>query len=186
MGASGSGHTDPGHAGSGHTHAAPSADGIERRTFLTRLTFLAMAGWLAAAFAGLASIAGRFLLPRAGDDRRWLYVAEVARMPPGGVVPFVTPDGEPVTVARLGAGGGSGDFVALSTTCPHLGCRVHWEAHRSRFFCPCHNGVFDPGGRALSGPPADAGQSLSRHALRVHGGLIYISVSVRPPLGGAA
>ena len=57
-----------GASGSGHTHAAPSAEEIERRTFLTRLTFLAMAGGLAAAFAGLASIAGRFLLPRAGED----------------------------------------------------------------------------------------------------------------------
>ena len=173
-------------AKSGQTRAAPPAGGIDRRTFLTRLSWVFMAGGLAAAFAGLASVAGRSLLPRTGDGRRWLYVAEVARMPPGGAVPFVTPSGEPVTVARVGPGSDSRDFVALSTTCPHLGCRVSWEAHRSRFFCPCHNGVFDPGGRAVSGPPADAGQDLSRFELKVQGGLLYVSAPVRPPLGGAS
>ena len=145
-----------------------------------------MAGGLAAAFSGLAAIAGRFLLPRTRGTSRWLYVAELARMPSGAVVPFVTPSGEPVTVARLAAGAAAGDFVALSTTCPHLGCRVHWEAHRRRFFCPCHSGVFDPNGRAVSGPPAEAGQHLSRYPLQVRNGLLYISVSVQPPLGGAA
>ncbi len=159
---------------------------LGRRTFLRRLTAVVMGVGLTAAFAGLASIAGRFLVPRRRDAGRWLYVAELARMPAGSVVAFVTPNGEPVTVARLGAGADAHDFVALSTTCPHLGCRVHWEAHRQRFFCPCHNGVFDADGRAVSGPPAEAGQDLSRYPLRVENGLLFLSVSVRPRLGEAA
>ena len=47
-------------------------------------------------------------------------------------------------------------FEAYSSTCPHLGCRVHWESEEGNFFCPCHRGVFDERGVGVSGPPADA------------------------------
>ena len=70
------------------------------------------------------------------------------------------------------------DFIALSSTCPHLGCQVHWEAAHDRFFCPCHNGVFDPSGRGLSGPPGEAGLSLPSYNLRVDNGLLFIEVPV--------
>jgi cytochrome b6-f complex iron-sulfur subunit len=41
-------------------------------------------------------------------------------------------------------------FVALSTTCPHLGCTV--EATATGFVCPCHNSHFDQNGALLQGP----------------------------------
>jgi menaquinol-cytochrome c reductase iron-sulfur subunit len=48
----------------------------------------------------------------------------------------------------------SGDAVTvLSSICPHLGCPIGWDAHQSRFACPCHGGVFDPSGRQTAGPP---------------------------------
>jgi hypothetical protein len=53
---------------------------------------------------------------------------------------------------------------------------VHWEGHKNRFFCPCHNGVFSPEGVATEGPPAEAGQRLPSYPLRVDGGLLYIEV----------
>jgi Rieske Fe-S protein len=31
---------------------------------------------------------------------------------------------------------------AFSTVCPHLGCSINLSSDRSRFVCPCHNGVF--------------------------------------------
>ncbi len=74
--------------------------------------------------------------------------------------------------------------MALSSTCPHLGCKVHWEAPENRFFCPCHNGAFDPSGRAIAGPPAEAGQSLGRYPLRIEGGLLYIEVPTERLPGG--
>ncbi|MBI4577262.1 MAG: Rieske 2Fe-2S domain-containing protein, partial [Planctomycetes bacterium] len=77
------------------------------------------------------------------------------------------------------------DFLALSSTCPHLGCRVHWEVQNRRFFCPCHNGSFDAAGRATGGPPAEAGQSLPRYALRLEGGLLFIELPVETPSGGS-
>jgi cytochrome b6-f complex iron-sulfur subunit len=51
-------------------------------------------------------------------------------------------------------------FLALSTTCPHLGCTV--EATSTGFVCPCHNSRFDPQGALVQGP---ATSSLT--ALRV-------------------
>jgi Rieske Fe-S protein len=69
-------------------------------------------------------------------------------------------------------------FVALSNVCPHLGCLVHWEAQNDRFFCPCHNGVFDPTGKATAGPPAAAGQFLPEYPLKIVDGSLYIEMSI--------
>ncbi|HTP09669.1 MAG TPA: Rieske 2Fe-2S domain-containing protein [Anaerolineae bacterium] len=41
-------------------------------------------------------------------------------------------------------------FIALSTTCPHLGCTV--EDTAEGFICPCHNSRFDQAGTLLQGP----------------------------------
>ena len=80
------------------------------------------------------------------------------------------------------------DFIALSSVCPHLGCRVHWQSQESRFFCPCHNGSFDPQGKPTGGPPLAAGQSLPKYPLKVEHGLLFIempihSVGGRKPRG---
>ncbi len=45
------------------------------------------------------------------------------------------------------------DFIALSNVCTHLGCHIRWVAEQGKFFCPCHNGVFDKEGNVVSGPP---------------------------------
>jgi nitrite reductase/ring-hydroxylating ferredoxin subunit len=51
-------------------------------------------------------------------------------------------------------------FKAMSTKCPHLGCRVHWQSGKERFYCPCHDGVFNKEGIAVSGPPASEKKDL--------------------------
>jgi cytochrome b6-f complex iron-sulfur subunit len=89
---------------------------------------------------------------------------------------YIAPNGAHVVIARQGAGESADDFVALSSVCPHLGCQVHWEPQHDRFFCPCHNGAFDPQGQATEGPPAKAGQSLNRFPLQVEHRLLYILV----------
>ena len=92
-----------------------------------------------------------------------------------------SPSGDVVTIARRTNSGDevgtADDFVALSSTCPHLGCKVHWEPQNQRFFCPCHNGIFQPDGKATGGPPAEAGQSLLSYPLNVENGLLYIEVA---------
>jgi nitrite reductase/ring-hydroxylating ferredoxin subunit len=141
-----------------------------------------MAGGLAASYGTFAYTAGRFLYPDRESSDGWLFVTYEARMRAGDSLAYRAPNGAPITIARIGASGESRDFLALSSTCPHLGCQVRWEAQASRFFCPCHNGVFDPSGKATGGPPADAGQSLARYDLKLEGGLLFIRV----PLEGLA
>jgi Rieske Fe-S protein len=48
---------------------------------------------------------------------------------------------------------GSKQVRALSATCTHLGCQVHWDAKGKRFRCPCHGGVYDVTGKVMEGPP---------------------------------
>ena len=43
-----------------------------------------------------------------------------------------------------------GELLALSATCPHLGCGLSSDA--DGFACPCHDSHFSPDGRALRGP----------------------------------
>jgi Rieske Fe-S protein len=43
-------------------------------------------------------------------------------------------------------------IVALSTTCPHLGCSVSANADGSGFGCPCHTSTFDTNGHKTGGP----------------------------------
>jgi len=106
-------------------------------------------------------------------------VAEVGRLMAGDSLPFTTPSGATAAIARQAVSGDVSDFIALSSTCPHLGCKVHWEGPKSRFFCPCHSGAFDPTGKAIAGPPADAGQSLLRYPLKIENGLLFIEVPVQ-------
>jgi Rieske Fe-S protein len=87
---------------------------------------------------------------------------------------FTSPTGAKIVVARQGDGTEAEDFLALSSVCPHLGCRVHWEGANDRFFCPCHNGAFDKSGNPIAGPPQAAGQSLTRFPLKVESGLLYL------------
>ncbi|MBL8735264.1 MAG: Rieske (2Fe-2S) protein [Planctomycetes bacterium] len=141
-----------------------------------------MAAGLVAGYGAFAWIAGRFLYPARDPRRGWVYVSRAADLQVGQSLRYQTPAGATVNITRRGSGQAAADFVALSSTCPHLGCQVHWQSDQNRYFCPCHNGVFDPSGKGIGGPPGDAGQSLKPFDLRVEGGLLYIEV----PLEGLA
>jgi Rieske Fe-S protein len=159
-------------AESAGTTAAPAG----RRSFLTSAASLAMLVALVESYGTFAAYAARFLLPAQKQRTGWLVVGTVDSMAVGESRPFGSPDGATINVARKGASGSVDDFVALSSTCPHLGCQVRYEAADRRFVCPCHNGTFDATGRSISGPPFEAGQSLPRYPLKIESGLLYIEV----------
>jgi len=161
----------------------PEGDGPQdRRAFLDKTSKAAMTAGLVTGYGGLGAIAVRYLYPARPDELTWQYVTKADDIPEGGAVRYRGPAGETINIARQGRGGDVENFIALSSTCPHLGCQVRWEGQNNRFFCPCHNGVFDPSGVATEGPPADAGQTLSRYPLKVEGGLLHIAV----PMGRLA
>ncbi len=152
-------------------------DGAQsRRGFLARISSLTMLSGLAAGYGTAAAFAARYLYPAKPRAVGWMFVARASDLALGASIPYRTPKGERVAIARQGESGGPEDFVALSSTCPHLGCQVHWEGQNNRFFCPCHNGTFDRSGKGTGGPPGDAGQSLSRYPLEIRDGLLFIEV----------
>jgi Rieske Fe-S protein len=153
-------------------------DEPQRRKFLTTSSKALMAAGLAGGYGAFAAVAGRFLYPATSSERRWVFVAEEQGLSVGESLLFRGPSGEEVNVTRQARNGGAEDFVALSSTCPHLGCQVNWEPQNERYFCPCHNGTFDPQGIGTGGPPGDAGQSLPRYDLKIENGMLFMSVSM--------
>ena len=142
-----------------------------RREWLGNL----LMGWGLALSYGLFGLIGLlFLLPRRlKTPTRFLYAGSADRYQEGTVQIFYDLQGTPILVRRDAAG-----FQAFSSVCPHLGCRVRWEKEKNRFFCPCHGGAFDQNGTAISGPPAEGKQNLTRVPLKVDAasGVVYIEV----------
>ena len=157
-----------------------ATDDVGRRTFMDEAGGLLMGCGLAASYGTLAAYGMNYLYPAKPGETAWLYVARVADLDGAAALSYRIPDGAKVTITRASGRTPEEGFLALSSTCPHLGCKVFWEPQNDRFFCPCHNGVFDRNGDPRSGPPADAGQSLLRYPLEVREGLLFIEV----PVGG--
>jgi nitrite reductase/ring-hydroxylating ferredoxin subunit len=149
---------------------------VERRSLFSRFSTLAMLSGLVGGYGAFAFIAGRFLYPARPARKRWMFVVDAATVAVGQSLLYRGPTGETISITRQERNGSERDFIALSSTCPHLGCQVHWEAHNDRYFCPCHNGEFDSAGRGYAGPPGEAGMSLPRYPLKVDRDLLYIEL----------
>ena len=155
---------------------APQAETSDRREFMNRASGIAMVAGLVGGYGAFGAVAARYLYPARPDEGMWQFVADLSQLGVGDSLLYRAPAGETVNITRGGSRGTAADFVALSSTCPHLGCQVHWQGPQERYFCPCHNGTFDAAGVATGGPPGDAGQTLPRYPLRVDGNLLFILV----------
>jgi cytochrome b6-f complex iron-sulfur subunit len=140
---------------------APSTD---RRGFL--LTLVMVVGLVLS--YGTALVYGfQFLYPRRG--RRLLqriYVTSPQDLRKKEYVSFLDLNGREVLLVETDEG-----YRALSTVCTHLGCRVYWEPEVPRFFCPCHEGVFDVNGDVISGPPP---APLRRYEVEEEEGALFV------------
>ena len=182
--------TDPTESARQHVPASrqSSADtNVYRRGFLATASSAAMVGGLVGSYGTFAVMAGRYLYP-AGESTAWVFVAPTDAIKSEGTFGYITPDGLSVSIKRVGEATQGGvttadDFIALSSTCPHLGCRVHWESQNNRYFCPCHNGAFDAEGNPIAGPPKADNQHLPQYPLMVEGGLLYIEIPIETVSG---
>ena len=139
-----------------------------------------MAAGLIGGYGTIAYMGLRFLTPTDEEDTAWMLVARTDLIDEGGTLEFTSPAGERIVIARRHPDDLAESFIALSSVCPHLGCRVFWEPQNNRFFCPCHLGAFDPEGRPTAGPPLAAHQSLPEYPLKIERGLLYIQMPVKP------
>ena len=82
--------------------------------------------------------------------------------------------------------GDDGVVRAFSTTCPHLGCGIDWNAETRKFDCPCHGSVFDPNGRCVAGPsPRDMDEldvKLAGNDVKVTYRRFRVSISKKEPI----
>ncbi|MEO7274607.1 MAG: ubiquinol-cytochrome c reductase iron-sulfur subunit [Vicinamibacterales bacterium] len=119
-------------------------------------------GAVATIGGALSALLGVFALkpPSAASGDRWIRAGALSDLEPAVpsvrvlVVPRV--DGwyrarAPQTVFLVWDG--KKEVRAVSATCTHLGCQVHWDAKDTKFRCPCHGGVYAASGAVLEGPP---------------------------------
>jgi len=157
-------------------HETQAAEESDRREFMSRASGAAMVAGLVGGYGAFGAVAARYLYPARPDEGTWQFVADLSQLGVGDSLLYRAPAGATVNITRRSDSGSADDFIALSSTCPHLGCQVRWEGPNERYFCPCHNGAFDAAGVGTGGPPGDAGQSLPRYPLRVSGNLLFILV----------
>lgn len=67
-----------------------------------------------------------------------------------------------------------GGFLALSLTCPHLGCSVLWDEKEGQFVCPCHSSSFDRLGNVIDSP---APRPLDYYPVIIEGGKVKIDLT---------
>jgi len=147
---------------------------VTRRGFFRNFFML---GGLGLSYGSLLWYVLRYLAPPGrNDNRKKIFVARIEEVERAGSYEFVAPDGESYVIAP--SEDGEQGFTAFSSTCPHLGCKIFWQQDRSRYFCPCHNGVFDPSGNAIEGPPYKSGKNLKRLPVVVEGKALYAMVKV--------
>jgi len=122
---------------------------------------------LAAAYGTAAVYGLRFLYPRrAPKQPQRIYITNTDQLRRDGTKSFRDLAGHEAIIVPTAEG-----YRALSTTCTHLGCHVYWEPENHRFFCPCHEGVFDINGNVVSGPPP---APLRQYRVEEESGAIYV------------
>ncbi|RNC66652.1 MAG: cytochrome B6 [Desulfuromonadales bacterium] len=134
----------------------------------SRRTFLGIClGGLAAAGAATATWPViRYLSPRSVEETGGKVSFPESDVPADGAK-FFDFRGTTGVVVRTK----SGQLVAFSAICTHLGCIVQWEKDKQDFLCPCHAGRYSPDGAVIAGPPP---KPLPRLPFSVTNGLITV------------
>ena len=86
-----------------------------------------------------------------GDRIGRLSVPKLADLEPGEGALVEEGDGRTVAAYRAP----SGQVHAVTPTCTHLGCTVHWNDAENSWDCPCHGSRFGLDGAVLAGPATE-------------------------------
>ncbi len=131
---------------------------------------------MAAAF-GLLAVVALFAWPTGSNEvvrpPQWVGVGQVEDFAPGSVTTFQEAE---FHLVRLP----DGEFLALSSKDPHLGCTVPWKpefqtmGQKGWFRNPCHGETYDLAGRHIFGPGP---RGLDRFPVTVVGGAVRVNVN---------
>lgn len=113
-----------------------------------------------------AVVGGGFLYPVKRRKARPQFICLEKEVPQGSTREIVDPAGRTVLLMNM-----SGEFLALSTICSHLGCNVFYRPEENVFDCPCHDGKFDGQGNPIGGPPE---RPLDRYPTEVREGKVFV------------
>ena len=137
--------------------------------YRSRRDFTRLLGLTSLAFVvGHLWIIARNLSRREKQKPPPLSIARADDVPVGGFKFFNYPSqNDPCVLVRLA----QNDWVAFEQKCTHLSCPVIPQPQQGRFFCPCHEGVFDIAtGEPISGPPR---RPLVRITVTARTGQVY-------------
>lgn len=140
---------------------------VNRRQF----DLVLVVGWgaLAATIAQSLGLMQAFLIPRLTKEPPSIFRAgKLSDYPEPGVYTNYKAD-KGVWIVHQD----SGELVAISTTCTHLGCIPNWigAATEGKFKCPCHGSGFTVEGINFEGP---APRPLERLAISLDGDAVIV------------
>ena len=150
---------------------------ISRRDFM-KITIGAIGGLIGLGFGipAIAYVVGPALVK--GQAQEWIQLGAISKIELGKPTLFKAKitrqtgwivNEEELSVYVLTEDGR--DYIAMSNICTHLGCHIRWITDQDKFFCPCHNGVFDKQGNVVSGPPP---RPLDRYETKVENDQLLI------------
>ncbi len=118
-------------------------------------------------FLGITRLSAKFLTPEKKTRIRKIYATSLDTLSIGQSKEMTDLRGKNFLLIRTE----KNTVKALSTTCTHLGCTVYWQQDKNRFYCPCHQGIFNPDGEVVSGPPP---RKLDSYTTEIIGNNVYI------------
>jgi len=145
---------------------------ISRRHFLEDLIKIGAFGTVGSVLAGCASGGLPLVMGQAeeGEEHIRIRLQDAPELNlPQGAISLGTAEGGELNIFVLKIA--ENEFVALSSICTHLGCRV--RKARDGFDCPCHGSRYDLQGNVINGPAA---KSLMSFPVRREGEELVIEL----------
>jgi Rieske Fe-S protein len=80
------------------------------------------------------------------DEGEWIVVAKLADLGED-AIRFATDSLVGYVIHSDGDQGEKPGVIAISASCSHMGCLVHWQRSDRKYHCPCHGGLFSEYGK---------------------------------------
>jgi menaquinol-cytochrome c reductase iron-sulfur subunit len=130
--------------------------------------------------AALAIPAALYLLlpPKLRKQQDWVEAGDVSGLKPGAPEEMTFPRTHTDGWKQYSEKGTAwvvkmktGEVVAYSPICTHLGCAYHWDTGKGDFVCPCHASEFALDGTVLTGP---APRPLDRFETKIEDSRLFL------------